>query len=105
MATTRSSTTALCLATIEVASYGRNKLKEEKEEVTELTKRLKVARGRLVAAESVAGVGEERRQSQIGTKRTWCFGASQLQLRPPVEGVDPGGAHRQGQQARGCRWP
>ena len=44
MATTRSSTTALCLATIEVASYGRNKLKEEKEEVTELTERLMLAR-------------------------------------------------------------
>ena len=49
MATTRSSTAALCSATAEAASYGRSKLKEEKEEVTELTEQLKVARRSFVA--------------------------------------------------------
>ena len=61
MATTRSSTAALCSDTVEAESYGRSNLKEEKEEVTELTERLKVARGRLVAAES-PGTEEDRRR-------------------------------------------
>ena len=39
----------LCSATAEAASYGRTKLKEEMEEVTELTERLKVARGSFVS--------------------------------------------------------
>ena len=81
MATTRSSTAALYSAIAEAASYGRSKLKEEREEVTELTERLKVARGSFVAQWRRRIDGGDLRWLKMRTK-----GETALQrLRAPAE--------------------
>ena len=65
----------------------------------------KKARWRFRSCRGGAGDEEDRQQPEMGTKGIQCCSASELQLRPPDEGVDPGGAHRQGQRARGRQWP
>ena len=78
---TRSSTAALYSAIAEAASYGRSKLKEEREEVTELTERLKVARGSFVAQWSGQIDGGDLRWLKMRTK-----GETALpRLRAPAE--------------------
>ena len=52
-----------------------------------------------------AGDEEDRRQLEMGTRTNGGCGAFRFQRRVLVEGVDPGRAHRQGQRARGRRWP
>ena len=60
---------------------------------------------RLSSSRDGAGDEEGRRRPETWTKGIRRFGAPQLQLRPPVDGEDDGRAHRQGQRARGRRWP
>ena len=60
---------------------------------------------RLSSSRDVAGVEGDRRQPEMGTRTNGGCGASRFQRRAPVEGVEPGEAHRQGQRARGRRWP
>ena len=60
---------------------------------------------RLSSSRDVTGVEGDRRQPEMGTRTNGGSGASRFQRRAPVEGVKPGEAHRQGQRARGRRWP
>ena len=65
----------------------------------------KMARGGLVAAGGVAGVGEERRRPEMWKEVNRCSSASELQLRPPVDEEDDGGDDGHAGEVRWWLWP